>query len=269
MAVELRAGHYSVLEASLPGQPPTPVGVILADPTTGEVAFKARHDFQTLDPEDSGDAEVLELFTAQLAEELQSEGLAALERLEAAASNAIQISDRQPTLIGNFSATLLRLYQRLVPVLVVPFKTHVPLYSCRAAAGSFSDLQRVSQEEGDLGWIELPSGKAREGLFAAEVTGRSMEPRIADGSLCLFRAPVIGSRHGRLVLVENLAEAEEGGERYTIKRYHRPPGKNADSYRGVATLQPLNPEFEPWQLDAEAAEAGRIRVIAEFVDVLR
>ena len=44
-----------------------------------------------------------------------------------------------------------------------------------------------------------------------------MEPRIPDGSLCVFRHGVTGSRQGRLVLVENLETA--GNNRYTVKRY--------------------------------------------------
>ena len=64
------------------------------------------------------------------------------------------------------------------------------------------------------------------------------------------------------MLVENLDESDEGGERYTIKRYHRPPGAHA------VVMQPLNPEFPTWEIDEEAAEAGRIRVIAEFVQIL-
>ena len=256
----LRKGHYSVLEAELPGREPVPIGVILAD-DAGHVALKARSDWEDLANED--DAEVLALSSQQLSEQLASEGLGALEWLEQNASNTVRVSDRQPTIIGNFTSTLVRLYQKLVPVPVRAYETHIPLFSCRAAAGSFSDTQQVSQAEGDLGWIEVPGAKAREGMFVAEVTGRSMEPRIPDGSLCLFRAPVVGSRHGRLVLVENLDESDEGGERYTIKRYVRPTGK------GDVVMEPLNPEFKRWTLDEDAAEAGRIRVIAEFVDILR
>ena len=77
---------------------------------------------------------------------------------------------------------------------------------------------------------------------------------------------MVGSRHGRLVLVENLDESDQGGERYTIKRYDRLPGEAED--RPIAIMRPLNPEFPAWTLDQETAAAGRIRVIAEFVDIL-
>jgi len=257
----MRKGEFCIIEADLPESEPTPVGVLLLDPAAGRLQFKARHDWDWLPEED--DAEVFELLTSQIQRQIEEHGVDTLNWLENTASNALRISDRQPVMLGNFNATLLRLYQQHVPVQVRRYETHIPLYSLRVAAGSFSDTQNVSQAEGDQGWIEVSRGTpVREGLFATEVTGRSMEPRIADGSLCLFRAPVVGSRHGRLVLVENLSESEEGGERYTIKRYHRPPGAHS------VVMQPLNPEFAPWEIDEEAAEAGRIRVIAEFVDVL-
>ncbi len=39
-------------------------------------------------------------------------------------------------------------------------------------------------------------------MFVAEIAGHSMQPTIPDGSLCVFRYGVAGSREGRLVLVE-------------------------------------------------------------------
>ena len=35
-------------------------------------------------------------------------------------------------------------------------------------------------------------------MFAAQIVGNSMEPVIPDGSYCLFRAPVEGTRQVRL-----------------------------------------------------------------------
>ena len=64
------------------------------------------------------------------------------------------------------------------------------------------------------------------------------------------------------MLVEIRDESDEGGERYTIKRYHRPPGTRQ------VVMQPLNPEFPSWIIDEDLAEEGRIRVIAEFLDRL-
>ena len=76
-------------------------------------------------------------------------------------------------------------------------------------------------------------------MFIARIVGRSMEPRIPDGSLCVFRAPVVGSREGRLVLVEALGRGSN--DRYTVKRYHsektRPP--DGSWSQALIRLEPL------------------------------
>jgi len=97
------------------------------------------------------------------------------------------------------------------------------------------------------------------------VVGRSMEPMIPDGALCVFRRGVGGSRQGRMVLVEALDSA--ANDRYTVKRYrsekrHQPGGEWTHD---VVRLEPLNSEFAAWNLDPEE---DRYRILAEFVQVL-
>jgi phage repressor protein C with HTH and peptisase S24 domain len=130
------------------------------------------------------------------------------------------------------------------------------------AAGKFLENQEAEAE----GWEEAPPGlRLTPGMFVARIAGRSMEPRIPDGSLCIFRGGVTGSRQGRLVLVEDL----RGGpnERHTVKRYtsakiQRPDGTwEHERIR----LEPLNPEYPAFDLDPEA---DRFRIVAEFVQVL-
>jgi len=92
-----------------------------------------------------------------------------------------------------------------------------------------------------------------------------MEPRIPDGSLCVFRAGVTGSREGRLVLVEYLGGG--ANDRHTVKVYHGLKRQLPDGtweHKSIL-LKPLNPEFEAWELDAEE---DRFRIVAEFVQVL-
>ena len=95
----------------------------------------------------------------------------------------------------------------------------------------------------------------------ARIAGRSMEPRIPDGSLCVFRMGVVGSRQGRLVLVEHMGGG--ANDRYTVKRYRSE--KRDDGSHASITLESLNPEFESWNLDPEE---DRFRILAEFVRVL-
>ena len=96
----------------------------------------------------------------------------------------------------------------------------MPLVPLKAAAGDFGDAHE-SLSEWNREWVELDVGRVlREGMFAAQVVGKSMEPRIPDGSYCLFAGPVTGSRQGRTVLVRMRDKVDpETGERFTVKRY--------------------------------------------------
>jgi hypothetical protein len=95
-----------------------------------------------------------------------------------------------------------------------------------------------------------------------------MEPEIPDGSLCVFRANVAGSRQGRKLLIEDLGESEEGGQRYTVKIYRSVKRLREDGTweHERIRLEPLNPEFEAFEL---APQERRFRVIGEFVCVLQ
>lgn len=157
------------------------------------------------------------------------------------------------------------------------YRSCVPLLEdLEAAAGAFSDPHGALGEVADpeTRWIEVDSGlRLTPDMFAAKVAGRSMEPRIPDGSVCLFRRDVTGSRTGRIVLAK-LPDAvdPETGERFTVKRYRSEKRSTGDGpWRHVQiTLEPLNPEFEPIELVAEDGQgSGAVNVLAEFVDVLQ
>ena len=69
-------------------------------------------------------------------------------------------------------------------------------------------------------WVAVEGRKLRPGMFVAKVVGKSLEPRIPEGSYCVFSAPVEGTRHGRIVLVQLRDPVDpESGQRYTVKRY--------------------------------------------------
>jgi SOS-response transcriptional repressor LexA len=70
-----------------------------------------------------------------------------------------------------------------------------------------------------------------------------------------------GSRSGMLVLVE------EGGSRYTVKRYtsRKIPAENGSWKHESIVLEPLNPEHEDIIL---TEDEDRYRVVAEFIRVL-
>lgn len=146
------------------------------------------------------------------------------------------------------------------------YRTCVPLLSLRAAAGGFSDEQTPEFED----WVEIPGTRRLEqGKFVAQVVGRSMEPLIPDGSYCLFKHPVTGTRQGRVVLVQHHAihDADTGGS-YTVKRYlsEKTAGPDGDWQHAKVRLMPENPQFAPIVLTPD--DEGSVRIVAELVEVL-
>ncbi len=146
------------------------------------------------------------------------------------------------------------------------FRTCVPLVPLQAAAGAFGDPRHL--ERGEFEWVEVPGRALRDGMFVARVVGRSMEPLIADGSYCLFAAPVTGSRQGRVVLAELRDELDpETGDRYTVKRYSSEKAETEDGWRHVRVrLEPANREFATIELAAD--EEADVQIVAELVAVL-
>lgn len=148
------------------------------------------------------------------------------------------------------------------------YVTCVPLVPLKAAAGAFGDPQYVAEDDSE--WVAVETRhQLRPGMFVSQVAGKSMEPAIPDGSWCLFRTDVGGTRQGRIVLVE-LRDAvdPETGQRYTVKRYRSDKAHAGDSWvHDRITLEPLNPAFEPIVLTS--ADEDKLRVVAEFVEVLQ
>jgi uncharacterized protein len=143
---------------------------------------------------------------------------------------------------------------------------YLPVYSLEIAAGSYG---KPSPSE-CLGWLQTPTGiKGSEQHFVGQVTGKSMEPLIADGSYCVFRFGVVGSRTDRIVLVQLSGSIDpETGGRYTVKKYRSV--KVADPDQGWKhthiELLPLNPAFKP--IEIKESDAEDITVVAEYVSIL-
>ena len=105
-------------------------------------------------------------------------------------------------------------------------------------------------------------------MSVAQVVGQSMEPRIPDGTYCLFASPVTGTRQGRTVLVQ-LQDAvdPDTGQRFTVKRYRSEKTVDDGGWRHVRImLEPLNSDYEPIELAAEDEDSGA--VVAELIEVI-
>ena len=185
---------WSLLEVVLPGQSGIPYGIILA-PDTGAVPAIRMRNLSCLEslPEslDDGQIDILEFLPDDFAAKGQElGGLALLASLEDSLSHFLRISDRTSIVFsGSAQAAADRLFDEHVDSRIRPFVSHLPFYSLRAAATKFGELMECEQE----GWVRVPEKlRMSEGMFVAQVVGQSMEPRIPDGSLCVFRAPVVG-----------------------------------------------------------------------------
>jgi SOS-response transcriptional repressor LexA len=256
-----RPAEWVILSVALPGRAAEAAGVLLLEVESGELQLKLRRDWDEIASEE--DVEVL----AELENDLQLKsremgGRALLDWLEESASNIVQIGERNRITVRNFPSTLERLYREHVSTTVRPFKTHLPLYSLAVAAGPF--LTNPEDVEAEA-WLEAPEGlKLEPGMFIARIQGRSMEPKIPDGSLCVFRRGVVGSRAGRLVLVRNSELADEN--RYTVKRYRSEKSESAEGFVHTRIrLESLNPEYPSWDLDMDET---KYEIVAEFIRVL-
>jgi SOS-response transcriptional repressor LexA len=258
-----REGIWVILDAHLPGGPPRSIGVLLIDPATDRGWARLRPRFNDL----TDDTEVLDALEDDLRTRLsESGGQALLESLEDSLSNAIRVSERRTVQVDAFTRAIERLYAEHVEEPEVrPYATHVPLFTLRAAAGALGGEMRVEPED----WVPAPPGmRLSDDLFVAHVVGRSMEPRIPDGSLNLFRFHPAGSRQGRILLIERFGITDETA-RYTVKRYTSVKKETSNEFGEVEWeherihLEPLNPEFEPWDV-----EPSDFAVVAEWLRVI-
>ena len=239
-----------------------PIGVLLIDLDTGRPWFRMRRDFANIaDPED---AEVLEAMEEHIRQCLAESGAEAF--LQFAGRHPLQHPACQPA--GNGLRG--RIFARARP----PVSGARRGYRGAAVRHPLAAVQpaRRGRAAWARRWCRRPRTgfRAPEGmrlspdLFVAHVVGRSMEPRIPDGSLNLFRLHPAGSRQGKILLIERFGVLDQTA-RYTIKRYtSRKKATGEDEWRHEQIrLEPLNPEFEAWDVDPDG-----FAVVAEWLRVI-
>jgi SOS-response transcriptional repressor LexA len=256
-----REGTYVLLETALPGRLPQNIGVILMDAVEDRAWVRLRPRFHDLAEPD--DAEVLEALEEDIRLKVAESGAEAYLRvLEDSLSNVLRVTGRQTVAVDAFTRVVDRLYSdNVAPIPVHQFGTHVPLYSFRAAAGSLGEEMQSEAED----WVRAPEGmRITPDLFVGHVVGKSMEPRIPDGSLNLFRANPVGSRQNKILLIERFGLSNDTA-RYTVKKYtSRKVSSGEDQWRHEQIrLEPLNPEFEAWDVEPDG-----FAVVAEWLRVI-
>src|SRR5262245_50744483 len=141
-----RTGEYSLLRLALPGEPEHAIGVLLRDPEEDRLFLRLRADWDQI----AGDAD--REYLSHLEEHLraQADEMGAdrfLRGLEDSLSHVIRIDDREAVPLNSFHYTLDRLFARHVQAREVrPFRTHLPIYSLRAAATRFGEDMQVEEE---------------------------------------------------------------------------------------------------------------------------
>jgi hypothetical protein len=223
------------------------VGVLLQDPDSDRLYLRFRRDWGSLLVEE--DEDDLDVFRA-LEEDLERKaaevgGERLFEYLQSTSSATLQITDGEPVIAEDFQRAVDRFYRQHVESSVLKFRTHLPRYSLQVAAGPFLE----NREVGEIDWVETPEDlRVDKDMFVAQIAGRSMEPLIPDGSLCVFR---------------------RGVHRYTVKRYRSPKVQEAQSQAMSGPcehrLESLNPDYPSWDLDPKEE---KYRILAEFVGVL-
>ena len=256
------AGKFALVELHLPGQPGVACGVLVW--TEEEARLRLRRDWDQFTP--AGETIDLHAMARDLNQKLQEMGLGSfLHWVYSSLSNAFRLSDPDSVLVDSLDRAVARVYDRHISSSVQPYVTHLPVVALAAAAGSWGAAMSPESVAAEAErWMELPEGQRLDDqMFVARVEGRSMEPEIPDGSWCIFRYHPAGSRDGRKVLVENFSDATQ---RYTVKRYRSVKQYDAEGTitQRQVILEPLNPEFEPWEL----VEGEQCRVLAEFIAVV-
>lgn len=240
-----REGQFSVLQYAAGGGPVHDIGILLFEPEARRFDVMLRGRWEEI----TDDTEVFEALEDSLYAAAEEMGAGAmLDWFEDSFSNTLRITSRESVALDGFRYTLERLYrERVGEVEVRPFQSHVPLYTLKAAATRFGQDMLAER----LGFVPLNRPRQLdERYFAARVVGRSMEPRIPDGSLNLFMHHPVGSRQGKFVLVSHPGVEAS----YSVKQYTR---------RGDRVVMvPLNPEFEPFDLGPEHI------IVAEWIEVL-
>lgn len=146
------------------------------------------------------------------------------------------------------------------------YKTLLPHYSLKAAAGYFGRGEEVEP----IGWVDCSeTGQLDKKMFVARAVGQSMEPKIHDGDMLVFKLDPAGTRQGKIVLAQYRGSADpETGGSFTVKKYSSEKVEDDENeWRHTKiTLSPLNPEYQPIEMAPEDEED--FRIIAELVSVL-
>lgn len=127
-----------------------------------------------------------------------------------------------------------------------PYENALPLLELRAAANaSFENFEGYFANEERFSWQPVKGGPFAKDRFLVRAEGDSMEPKIKDGQLCLFRKDPGGSRNGKIILCQVGGFAGDAPVAL-IKQYRSARTSSTDSLgeAKVIVLSSLNEKHE-------------------------
>lgn len=146
------------------------------------------------------------------------------------------------------------------------FVDHLPHYTIEAACGKFGKDKKIDMD----GWVKVPSHrKLNSSMFVVSACGHSMEPKISDGELCVFKRTRAVPRNGQIVLAchDEFHDGETGGA-YSIKQFICSKGVNPDSGKveNVSiVLRPFNKSYDDIELKNEGQANSDYSIIGEYL----
>ncbi len=143
----------------------------------------------------------------------------------------------------------------------------IPLYDFYAAAGSFSELQH----EKTYTELKVEEKYAQNNnYFACKVIGESMNKRIPNGSICIFKKYQGGSRNGKIVLVENRDLIDpDFNSAFTVKTYSSQKSYSEDGWvHSEIVLKPNSYDDSYKDIIIDEENGQNMRVVGEFIKVL-
>ena len=139
------------------------------------------------------------------------------------------------------------------------YKTHLPVYSIRAACGAFNHGDTTELE----GWMNVKKLgiNPKKDYYLVHAEGNSMEPKIHDGDLCVF-AYTNAEEEGEIMLVES----NKDDCQHVIKVYHSEQEQiDAFTIINKVKLHSLNPDYD----DIVLTEEHNPKITGILVDVIK
>jgi SOS-response transcriptional repressor LexA len=142
----------------------------------------------------------------------------------------------------------------------------IPLYDFYAAAGPFSEIQ----SEKNYKLIEGPENTSNGDFFACKIVGESMNRVIPNGSICLFKHKVVGSRNGKILLIENRdIQDPDFNSAFMIKTYSSEKIVTEDHWEHTTiVLRPNSFDSSYKNIVITEQNASAMNVVGEFVRIL-